>query len=526
MGSVPSFRANVAYSLYGILKGDTDSGCNKRTFINSFHTTQGLESFTNAMAGAGLTDLFEIYDGEDHDDSVNVVTSTCNQDDEESADGDDGMYNGQKYYQSTSYGLGCSADGERHFAIHTYSGAYCDANAIVSTTDELEELNEKLSLSKCIPIYAGGYYSMDDDEMDYPLDVLATSRACRIHDGSGSCPDPYGLLKKREAALNKATAARYSGPYWTVHRVMMTAWSMIAAGIFLTLSAIVWVVLDRFKTRTKRSGWKKKKRKSSRKSKRNLAEDGVLEAPSKPNRERSDLSEALASVASQISQTFVDLTAAVRRRSSKKSKNSKSSKRSKRSKESNQQRRSNRTLEVPPDDDVTPVNMCVSPSCVSHDSATSNLSGEELFHVIKTVDPDGHVVGVDEAAGDYHSSTTETAAAGDYHASTTETAVALMDASKKDEESVSTRDLQRTDDALVNFWSEKRKELFHDEQHDDESVEIKVKVIPDELPQSSRPKSRRSIAEAEVESDWTEREEAASKKKWRKRRWFRNMVGY
>jgi hypothetical protein len=211
MGSVPSFRANVAYSLYGILKGDTDSGCNKRTFINSFHTTQGLESFTNAMAGAGLTDLFEIYDGDGHDDSVNVVTSSCNQDDEESADGDDGMYNGQKYFQSTSYGLGCSADGEQHFAIHTYIGAYCDANAIAATTDQLEELNENLSLSKCVPIYTGGYYSMDDDEMDSLLSMSWRHLGLAVSTTAPAVvqiPTVYSRSAKRHSTRQQERATR------------------------------------------------------------------------------------------------------------------------------------------------------------------------------------------------------------------------------------------------------------------------------------------------------------------------------
>jgi hypothetical protein len=64
LGRVPAFRPNVAFSLYGVLKSDKkDTGCNKKTYINSFHTTRGVESFTNSMAAAGKTDLFSFRQG-------------------------------------------------------------------------------------------------------------------------------------------------------------------------------------------------------------------------------------------------------------------------------------------------------------------------------------------------------------------------------------------------------------------------------------------------------------------------------
>ena len=59
MGHTQCFKANVAYSLYGVLKSDSSAGsstaatCNKHTYINSFFTTFGPESFTGPL-GLGV----------------------------------------------------------------------------------------------------------------------------------------------------------------------------------------------------------------------------------------------------------------------------------------------------------------------------------------------------------------------------------------------------------------------------------------------------------------------------------------
>ncbi|CAB9516273.1 expressed unknown protein (Partial), partial [Seminavis robusta] len=72
---------------------------------------------------------------------------------------------------------------------------------------------------------------------------------------------------------------------------------------------------------------------------------------------------------------------------------------------------------------------------------------------------------------------------------------------------------------MVHFLK-KTSETFFDEPEDEV---IENKGIPDELPKPSS--SRRVPSEAEVDSNWTEKEEAVSKKKWRKRRWFKKMLG-
>lgn len=70
LGATPDFAANVAYSLYGVLKGDsTGSGsspCSAGTFINSFTTSSGFGVFAAALytAGAVSSDYSQTYSSE------------------------------------------------------------------------------------------------------------------------------------------------------------------------------------------------------------------------------------------------------------------------------------------------------------------------------------------------------------------------------------------------------------------------------------------------------------------------------
>jgi hypothetical protein len=277
LGSVPSFRPNVAYSLYGILQGEKDRGCSKKTYINSFYTTQGVESFTNAMAAAGLSDRFTYIDGDDEQDNEENggggsgdPTSTCYQVDNDSNDNnqeeeadeavDDAgggerrrrrrlnneykYVNGAKYDSyASSYGLGCTdrslSKQPPTFAIQSYSGDYCDANAIVATKDDLQDFNYRLSETTCVRIYSqgdSGYGGDDDESQDSgdsssPLALLASSKSCKIYDGSGTCPDPFGKLKRYESKLYQATGIQGMQSWMTIRQVYIASWTMIGVGI-------------------------------------------------------------------------------------------------------------------------------------------------------------------------------------------------------------------------------------------------------------------------------------------------------
>jgi hypothetical protein len=268
LGSVPTFRPNVAYSLYGILQGQEDRGCSKKTYINSFFTTQGVESFTNAMAAAGLTDRFAYADGQNQDnEGGSDPTSTCNQvdydsndnnQDEEQADdvddagqrrwrrhlnnnGDNYNYvNGAKIYSNTaSYGLGCRRSRQPPtFVMQTYSGDYCDANAIVAVKDKLQDFNSRLAETSCVLIYTHGDsgYDLDDSgDRESPLALLATSKSCQVHDGSGTCPDPFGKLKHYESKLSRATGIQGRRIWLTVRQANIASWTMIGVGMLAAM---------------------------------------------------------------------------------------------------------------------------------------------------------------------------------------------------------------------------------------------------------------------------------------------------
>lgn len=497
LGTVPSFRANVAFTLYGTLKGEKDTGCNKKTFINSFHTTQGLESFTNAMASAGLTNLFELYDGDGNDDAHLVVTSNCYED-EDGGEGDDAYYNGDKMYSTTSYGLGCAADGSKTFAIHTYQGSTCDANAINSTLDELEDLNERLGMSKCVPIYKDGdYYNAEEgggEDNSSPLAILESSRTCRLHDGSKSCPDPYKVLRVYERNLLKATESRYFEPYWNKYRVQVVSMTMIILGGILFLAAIVaWAMdlclEDPVASEKKKERKEKKSRKSSKKSKSKKAE--------KMSRQRSDHSESLIS---QISQTlgFGAAAEAAEEKTKPSSKDRRSN--SKSSKSTNRSSKSTRSNQVDKDIALEP-----SSSYRSELSAVSDLDDHTDDESVEIRIPDDPPAG----SHSYENENTQT-----------EEYTHTEDYTERDfvrTPSIASDGIASVASAvndMVHFFKNKADEVFADEwETDHEAMMTDNEGLPHSAPS-------KGVGETEV----TGQEEKSTKKRYRKRQWFKKLL--
>ena len=201
MGMQQCMGANVAFSLYGILSGDTigvQGACRKATFINSFFTRDGLDNFAQASNGA-------------------VDTSSLSQSCSEYGD------NG-KYSMTTR----CSSTGQ--FTVDTFNGQSCSSNSYVSTVDTLADLNAALTdYMDCIPIYSS------DGSVDYATELLSNSTVCSV-DGiyRGVCPDPHGLLKTYES--NFAKAQKYGNYEVSENRKMATCILFFAAGVFLLLS--------------------------------------------------------------------------------------------------------------------------------------------------------------------------------------------------------------------------------------------------------------------------------------------------
>jgi hypothetical protein len=154
------YGSNVAYSLFGVLKTDKSSlgrnPCTRTTFINSFYTTDGLQSFTPA---GGVSD--------------SSISQTCTKQD-----------NGE-----TSVTLGCSA--EAQFQIDEFGGGGCIGAYYQETLDPLEELNAALTKNmQCRLIYKG-----DGSVVNYATEILSNSRACTTEGNQKDfCPDPFGML--------------------------------------------------------------------------------------------------------------------------------------------------------------------------------------------------------------------------------------------------------------------------------------------------------------------------------------------
>jgi hypothetical protein len=213
MGRTQCFRANAAYSLYGVLKGESARGCNPLTYINSFFTDYGVEVFSSAMGYAGVQNPEERYledaeedDGEGDEGDSREDEDDSNEVDDEDEEGDDtdnenngddnieyvygddyfnvdhgafytdenlsvnsqcytmgsgNIQNGNEYGYSThgqknygdytSYGIGCSG---KKFVRQTFQGAFCDGNDILEIDDELKSFNTAIQHASCVQIYS------------------------------------------------------------------------------------------------------------------------------------------------------------------------------------------------------------------------------------------------------------------------------------------------------------------------------------------------------------------------------------
>lgn len=245
LGFTECFRANVAYSLYGVLKGEEDQGCNKHTFINSFLTTQGVEAFTQSVQAAGV--VFT-------DDNSNTNN---NGDDDENENEVDSEYPGgvtsQCFYeeddddanQEFSNGLGCSG---KSFVQKAYKGTYCKDQSDIKVTDQLSSFNSEIQKTVCVQIYsreAANNNNNNENQDDWDsLDVLYKSRACDVRQFPKQCPDPYGKLRSYARASARATE-KSNHP---LRQMVKTAfsWIFLSVGLaFLGASFFIFLVNKR-----------------------------------------------------------------------------------------------------------------------------------------------------------------------------------------------------------------------------------------------------------------------------------------
>lgn len=275
LGSVPTFGPNTAYSLYGVLKTDIwDRGCSKRSYINSFQTTEGLKSFTDSLNLAGVSSVYvsktDNGDGDDDGNSnqytyTNTAANAVSTDCVAAASGSDSS-GGAYWYSlsstSRSKSIACG-EGDTYVSAELF-GAYCEGE-IYKEYNALSGFNRDMKNTDCVEIYNAKTYSTewaaveDDDDGDEedehhssndesdallgPLYLLQSSKTCSFRDSY--CPDPYGKLKKYTMALERATGS-LNAAYAEEEEVMRKAEAMTTAGIVLLLAATCLVGYEVF----------------------------------------------------------------------------------------------------------------------------------------------------------------------------------------------------------------------------------------------------------------------------------------
>jgi hypothetical protein len=197
MGYTHCFRANAAYSLYGVLKGKNDNGCTSGTYINSFFTNYGVDAFEPLMEAAGIF-------SEDNEDSY---SAECKDGDGDGNDADGGGYGGGTSYankgdnmRSTSYGMSC--DGSQ-FVTKKFRGRYCDGKDEIEVTNLLESFNQAIEQVECVQVYSASNDNNGDDNI--VSELLSASKACSLREYPSECPDPYGKLLKYTRAIECST---------------------------------------------------------------------------------------------------------------------------------------------------------------------------------------------------------------------------------------------------------------------------------------------------------------------------------
>jgi hypothetical protein len=257
MGATPNFAANVAYSLYGALEGESFAGCSADTFINSFTTNQGFETFASSIyyAGAVSTDYSQSY------------SSQC------------------------QGGSGIVCDYNYGFGYATFSTSTCDPSYATSVQDNLSYMNSAFESAQCVKIYDSSDYNngnrklkeskteeseVEDTAKDRKLDqanyggyggeygyngynnyynyygtalsLLYYSNACFIQNYwaiDSGCPDPYGVLEEYQTNFNKGVRKSMKIDLYATYRANMDVGkSYVTAGAGLFLCALIMFLVE------------------------------------------------------------------------------------------------------------------------------------------------------------------------------------------------------------------------------------------------------------------------------------------
>lgn len=221
MGRTPCYRANVAYSLYGVPVGQEtpQNPCQRKRYINSFFTTQGVETFAESMGiddYGDATDQCTIYSGGDGGDA-NTMDN-----------------NARLYSGYSSYTTSCAADGS--FVQSLFPGAYCTGSGDVTTLDDLEEFNTAVGNMECVQVYLAvsnddGQNNGGDGGGDGIYGLLSYSDSCSPMEYPNGCPDPFEAKHSYEFRP-KSQQSLWNQMTWMDH----VAW------VFLLLAALFFLI--------------------------------------------------------------------------------------------------------------------------------------------------------------------------------------------------------------------------------------------------------------------------------------------
>ena len=197
MDAMPPFGATVVFSLYGVLDGEKETGCNKKTYINSFYTTSDFSVFASAIKSAGITNTGTQFTASCEDRAQIICDETTR--------------------PST-------------FALANYNDDSCDPDSYSSSSvpTDLVSFNKVLKNdAQCAKIYSSGASAPE---------LLESSRACALGDYVGACPDPYGMKSLYEHQFAKfASSSELDEWEYRLGYIMLTT------GFLLMVTAIILV---------------------------------------------------------------------------------------------------------------------------------------------------------------------------------------------------------------------------------------------------------------------------------------------
>jgi hypothetical protein len=150
-GRTTTFRANAAYSLYGIKRGQTRARkCSKATYINSFITNMGADTILNVLGRKNYA----------NDDDSGYGHAYCYEVDQGNRDRDLASGDKEQEDDSVSTTMGCSLT-SNNFVMATFQVGYCDGKYFLNITDEMNAYNKAMNKVTCDKIwdYSKGYSS-------------------------------------------------------------------------------------------------------------------------------------------------------------------------------------------------------------------------------------------------------------------------------------------------------------------------------------------------------------------------------